>query len=370
MGDGKKIEQEETKWNGTRCTLHPISIHGEHNARPFLLHKHAFIPQGTGQDEQRKKGKKCRFVDPSVSPPAHLLPLLRHDVPRGDGRRPGRVGDGVEDDVAGAAPPRSPLLLRALAVRDGALDGALLGPGAGAPLQRRRRRGGPEGEPVAARRRRGRAQRRDARRRGLCGGHEARPTDDAGEGLAVVAGLVVLVRRGRPRAVDGDVAGPGRGEEEGPDVVPGRPPLHHLEPLGPRRLLTARRLGLGSAVSRRRRVPLDPASLLLQPRRQVEREEVAPVEEFVRRRRERRRLLLLPLPAPAASSALELEARRGGRLRRGRRCQVHVAVVVVLDHHCGRPRRRCCHGNAGFCFGLVGGEGERNEGGLYCRVLG
>jgi hypothetical protein len=257
-------------------------------------------------------------------------------------------------------------------VRDGALDGALLGPGAAAPLQRRRRRrGGREEEPVrvAARRRGGRAQRRDARRRGLCGGHEAHPADDPREGLAAVADLVVAVRRGRPRAGAAvDVAGPGRGEEEGPDVVPGRPPPHHLEPLGPRRLLTAHRLGLGGAVSRRRRVPLDPASLLLlqqplnelQPRRQVEREEVAPVEELVRRRRERRLLLFLP-PAPAgSSSALELEARRGGRLRRGRRRQVHVDVVV-LDHHCRRPRRRRRHGNAGFWLGWLEGRGNETK---------
>jgi hypothetical protein len=76
-----------------------------------------------------------------IRPPAHLPRHL-------DGGGSGRVGDGAEHDVAGAAParrhPHTLRLLRALAVRDGALDGAVFGPGAAAPLQRRR----PEEEPV------------------------------------------------------------------------------------------------------------------------------------------------------------------------------------------------------------------------------
>jgi hypothetical protein len=253
-----------------------------------------------------------------VSPPAHLPRPL-------DGGGSGRVGDGGEHDVAGSTParrhrPRPPQLLRALAVRDGALDGAVFGPGAAAPLQHRR----PEEEPVgvvAAGRRRGggRAQRRDARCRRRRRGHEAHPADDAGEGLAVVV-ADLLIRR--PRAVDDDAAAGARGggQEEGPDVVPGSPPARdHLEPPGPSRLL-GRHRRLAVAVPR-----LCIPRLLQQPPHELQpRRQVALVEELVRRRRER---LLLP-------AALELEAGRGGRRkrRRGRRGVVHVDVVV-LDHH-------------------------------------
>jgi hypothetical protein len=172
----------------------------------------------------------------------------------------------------------------------------------------------------------------------------------------VVADL--LVRRPRA-AVDGDVAaGPGGsgGQEEGPDVVPGSPPaLDHLEPPGPRRLLGHRHLAVAVPRLRRRvlRVLQQPPHEL-QPRRQVEREQVALVEELVRRRRERR---LLP-----AALELELEAGRGGRRkRRGRRGEVHVDVVV-LDHHRGRPRRRCrCHAKFAS-FGWLEGEKEGKDG--------
>jgi hypothetical protein len=252
-----------------------------------------------------------------VSPPAHLPRPL-------DGGGSGRVGDGGEHDVAGSTParrhrPRPPQLLRALAVRDGALDGAVFGPGAAAPLQHRRPEEEPVGVVAAGRRRGGRAQRRDARCRRRRRGHEAHPADDAGEGLAVVV-ADLLIRR--PRAVDDDAAAGARGggQEEGPDVVPGSPPARdHLEPPGPSRLL-GRHRRLAVAVPR-----LCIPRLLQQPPHELQpRRQDALVEELVRRRRER---LLLP-------AALELEAGRGGRRkrRRGRRGEVHVDVVV-LDHH-------------------------------------
>uniref|UniRef100_A0A0A9DM52 Uncharacterized protein n=1 Tax=Arundo donax TaxID=35708 RepID=A0A0A9DM52_ARUDO len=169
-------------------------------------------------------------------------------------------------------------------------------------------------------------------------------------------------------AVDDNVAR--LGQEEGPDVLPRRPPLHNLEPLGPRRLLGRAQLGGGGVSPLRRirvRLPLlDPLHLRLhrqlvlllqqplhelQPWREVEREQVSLVEELVRRRRKG----LLPVPGGGAAGragALELEAGRGGRLRRGDRGEVHVDVVV-LDHHCGWPRH-CCHANASF-----GGREER-----------
>ncbi|OQU77268.1 hypothetical protein SORBI_3009G020800 [Sorghum bicolor] len=324
-----------------------------------------------------------------ASTPAHLLPPLLRHLAGGHGGGSGRVGHRVEHDVADAPPRRRrrrdhhPRLQQL-----------------GALARRRRcprrscRRPEEEAVGVAARRRRRRGgRRRGAERRGpghlVAGRHEAHSPDDAGEGLAVVAlARLLLLQDAPPRAHAADAvptgAGAGAGadagddvarqrrpgQEQRPDVLPRRPPLHHLELLGPRRLrLGCARLAAGSrggsvgvgvpTLCRRRgirlRVPLRPSQrrrLLLvleeplhelQPWRQVERQQVALVEQLVRRGRERR----LPVPGVGTGSpgALELEAWRGWR--RHRWGQVHVDVVV-LDHHCGGWPRHCRNANASF----------------------
>uniref|UniRef100_A0A804LI79 Uncharacterized protein n=1 Tax=Zea mays TaxID=4577 RepID=A0A804LI79_MAIZE len=98
----------------------------------------------------------------------------------GRSSRPGRRGGA---GVADALPGEPQLLLRALAVGDGALDQPLrLRPGAAAPLQRR-----PAASPGAPPRR-GRRRQRLRRRRGGRRRCRVPPLDHAGEGLALPGG--------------------------------------------------------------------------------------------------------------------------------------------------------------------------------------